>query len=355
MRLVDLTKSQHHINKHLDRVWKIYDSSEEAIADGVPAEDILTNWKLLRDNDFLIAKVRELSLWVVTDDDFVPDYFDVREYKTVFLLDSHGNKIPTKGCVVQVTEYYPASGKAGSRPYFRTPTGSWAFDMRLTSEKRRKTLSFSKHRSIFSSPKTLSKSKRKAAFLLLSPASPSYGRLGMSLLAVYPGVRRFKNYQIRSMALKFFNQPWFYRLIKQDYLMSMLVQDVKSELTARGMGSPQYIANMIEKAMKLAEEGGKAKDILAVLEEIKSYMKAETSSAVPPAVEPQQLKSPVPEQLVPHLDGADSLSTEASDKDVLVALSLEGDVINANFEDMPDDTESGDKARGSVEEIGKET
>jgi len=336
MRLVDLTRSVHHIRRGLDRIYKIYDNVDEALSDGVNPENVLY-WKLVEDNPIAIEKIGRTSQWIITDDKFVPDYFDVKEYKVVFKLDSNGNQIPTTGCVIQATEYLKKNpGKAFSNNFLRTPTGTFVFKMLLTSEIRKRTLSLSKHISPWSSPGNITKKKRRAALALLSPLSPTYGRIDVSFLVAYPHFKTSKSWKLKAMSLKFFNQRWFYKLIKRDYLMSMLVQDVKSELEKKGMDY-KYIADKIELAMRFAEKSEKAKDIISVLQELKSYLEKDTSSQIQQPTE-QQLPPGASFQLEPHVDGepleqkAETEVFEAlKDIDVVSALDDEGDVIESKI------------------------
>lgn len=300
MREFDLTKRKHFAELGKNKVWKIYDNIQEAVADGIKEGDILRDWRAIKDNPELIAKIRsEEGLWILTDDKFVPDRWDVIEEVVVPMYDANGNIIPTDGCVCPVIEYVERPPDKPFYPvYFRTPVGTHTFKGKrgVTTEKRKNPYAFSWKQQYLGHAYKVSPKKKKAALALLNPLSPAYGNLTLAYLEGYPERKyRHKAPVIRTIALRFFNRPWFYRLIKTDWLLSMLVNDLKSELEKLHVND-KFVAEKLKKAVDISEEKQDVKSLLLALSEIRSILEKSSNSRTP---YPGELPPKTPQGLLP--------------------------------------------------------
>ena len=302
MRIITQTRKK----KPTGKIFKIYDNLEESVKDGVNESEVVKNWRILENNVVLAERVKNGNCWVVSDDDVIPDYYDRERKEIIPVYDRNGGVIPTTGCIVQVIEYVEKdSHHPFSVNYFRIPTGTFLFKAkRLTTERRPSPWSFVPYVSFLGSSYNITKKKRMAVLALLNPLSPTYGRMGVSFLSVYPHYKRHKSFVVREIALKFYNRPWFYRLIKENRLMSMLIQDAKLELEKKGINA-KYIVEKLDLAMQYAEQRKDPRSIIAVLTEIRGILDKDTGEDIHHPELPSHEGAPL---LVPHVDVTKGLS-----------------------------------------------
>ena len=346
MRHILLT-SKHWVKRELDGVYKVYNDIQEAIADGVPDSEIIRNWRSIKNNPEIITKIKNKQFpWVVSTDTFVPDHTLDNENRVLPLYDGNGQIIPTTGCVIEIIEYNNDVSTKLQSHYIRTCTGTFTFcTKQLTTEERKYRLQFTKFYHLWGQPDFISHRKREAAFALLSPMSPTHGRMVRSFIKWYPHYgRRHSEFVQRILALKFFTEPWFYKLIKKDWLMSILVKDLQSSLLQKGMDN-KYIADKLELAMDLAVTNKDPKAVLAIVREIKDILQTETNPVVvgpmdhrlPPGSSPLELPA------TPFVDGTQEkpeekepvIPREEADFGGLEEEVDESKIIDATFTEEP--------------------
>jgi hypothetical protein len=281
MRLIELT-NEHWVKRGLNGTHKVYDNIQEAITDGIPEQEIVKDWRSIRDNQELIDRIvnNTKPVWILTTDKFVPDFTDDKN-KRIVPLYKDGKIVPTDGCVIRVLEYRPSKQK-GSR-YIRICTGTFAFSNReITTEDRKYKLRFARFYYMWGDPNRITNKKREAAFALLSPMSPTHGRMLASFNKFFPHyLRMHRVFVARILARQFYNEPWFFKLIRKDWVMSMLVKDLQGELRKNNMDE-NFIATKMKLAVDMAEKNEDPKALVAILKEIRDILQKETNPRIPP-------------------------------------------------------------------------
>jgi hypothetical protein len=301
MRHIDASKRLYLQKIGMARWYTIYDNIDEANAHGVV--DILMDWRQLKTNAELQSRVVNKDLiWIKTDDKFVPNFYDVFANEIKPLL-RNGQPIPTDGCVCEIVQFLVNKGL----PHFRVPTGAFTFSSKaVTTELRMSPAMFSPKYNFVGSPDKITKRKRRIIMAWLSPLSPTYGDLIASFMNEYPHYkRRHKRWVHAEIVRKWIDRPWFYRLLKKEFLMAMMLKDLKGTLEKKGIDN-DYLAEAVMAAFKYANENKSPKDLLAAVREVRSIVEScevtEPGNRMPTDELPKIAGAPAVPALAPHID-----------------------------------------------------
>ena len=199
----------------------VYNDVEEALLNGIPREDII-HWKESKLHPEWVGK------YLISDDTIVPDYWDGYESCMINLKDPNGLDIPTTGCVVQMLAYKKGKteGEIHKNDWLITSTGACSYlSKEMFTCRKRNFWSFgypTGKRTVLGLPDRISKKKMAMAAEVLGMDSPTFGKPVAVLLKYYPHYKRYSEVYQLKIALDFFAQEWFKRLlIKKGFLMAI--------------------------------------------------------------------------------------------------------------------------------------
>lgn len=256
MRIIDLTPRGGKIFAYgWAKKWVIYDNLEEALADGVKREDI-KYWRDTQDCPNWEGK------WMITDDKFIPDYYNYEKKEMVYAFDDKGEKIPTSGCVIQMMQYrknqkkfgYYGDAYDGKYDMFITcvTMGSY-LSKYITTFKKASIWTFGlpTNRGVLGNPYIITVRKRKVVAAILSPDSPHYGSPVAAVMEYYPSMRSKTPLYRQRVVMEFFNEYWFKKLLEKKGFLFMVNKQLQAALLKNGIDW-DFVAQKLREGLETA-------------------------------------------------------------------------------------------------------